>query len=285
MTDMQGYAERGYIDKAPHFNSISNAVESAILTPILKAMIEESARPLREIETDFAADSTGFSSCVYERWFDAKFGRERSIAKYVKGHMMVGTTTNVVTSVEVTPAYVSDYEMFTPLLKSTVSRFNVTNVSADKAYSGRSNFAAMEAVGVNPLIPFKVNANSRGSEFWKQTFAFFHNNRHEFLAVSSTLERRDNIFDDSGEVRRVRALQDADRAGERDTMQSARAQLVRSRAVVLRARDRARVLAAGTPALSEARPVGWFRNLPERQPWSGPRKGQRAPVRRHVTAN
>jgi len=119
MTDMQDYAERGYIDKAPHFNSISNALESAILTPILKAMIEESARPLRQVETDFAADSTGFSSCVYERWYDAKYGRERSIAKYVKGHMMVGTTTNVVTSVEVTPAYISDYEMLQPLLKST----------------------------------------------------------------------------------------------------------------------------------------------------------------------
>src|SRR5580698_3656031 len=62
MVDMQQYAEGGYIDKAPHFNSILNVLESAEVTPILKALIEESARPLRAIETDFAVDSSGFST-------------------------------------------------------------------------------------------------------------------------------------------------------------------------------------------------------------------------------
>ena len=45
MTDMRGYAAQGYIDRAPHFNSISNALENPDLTPILTALIEESARP------------------------------------------------------------------------------------------------------------------------------------------------------------------------------------------------------------------------------------------------
>ena len=75
-------------------------------------MIEESARPLRHVESEFAADSSGFSNSVYKRWFDAKYGRERSMGGYVKAHIMVGVKTNIVTSVEVTPASISDYEMF-----------------------------------------------------------------------------------------------------------------------------------------------------------------------------
>ncbi|MFZ0573289.1 MAG: hypothetical protein WA304_02775 [Candidatus Cybelea sp.] len=39
------------------------------MTPILKGMIEGSAAPLREIETDFAVGSSGFSTSTYERWF------------------------------------------------------------------------------------------------------------------------------------------------------------------------------------------------------------------------
>ena len=41
--DMQAYAENGYIDKAPHFNSVLNILENPEVTPILKALIEESA--------------------------------------------------------------------------------------------------------------------------------------------------------------------------------------------------------------------------------------------------
>jgi len=279
MTDMQGYAQRGYIDKAPHFNSISNALESAILTPILKAMIEESARPLRQVETDFAADSTGFSSCVYERWYDAKYGRERSIAKYVKGHMMVGTTTNVVTSVEVTPAYISDYEMLQPLLKSTASRFNIEKVSADKAYSGRSNVAAIAATGAKPLIPFKSNANSKGSELWKQTFAFFQNNRDEFL---KQYHRRSNVETTFSMIKAKFGAYVRSKTPTAQTNEVLCKVLAHNLCVLVQMFFELGIepefWANGTSALIEARPEAWFRNLPERQPWSGPKKGQRGPV-------
>jgi hypothetical protein len=54
-------------------------------------------------------DSSGFSTRVYDRWFDAKYGRERTFSQDVKAHIMVGVKTNVVTSVEVTPSYINDY--------------------------------------------------------------------------------------------------------------------------------------------------------------------------------
>jgi hypothetical protein len=50
-------------------------MEKPELTPILIAMIRESAAPLAAVETTFAADSTGFSTCQYKRWFDEKYGK------------------------------------------------------------------------------------------------------------------------------------------------------------------------------------------------------------------
>jgi alpha-L-fucosidase 2 len=49
-------------------------------------MITESAIPLRSVESQFAIDSTGFSTLTYRRWFDEKYGKERSEAKWVKAH-------------------------------------------------------------------------------------------------------------------------------------------------------------------------------------------------------
>ena len=42
----------------------------------LRSLVELSALPLKGIETDFAADSTGFSTCRFVRWYDHKWGRE-----------------------------------------------------------------------------------------------------------------------------------------------------------------------------------------------------------------
>ena len=77
MSDLREANERKYIDKVPHFNSVLNALESPDLRSVLTDMIEASALPLRAIETDFACDSSGFSTGRFERWFDHKWGKER----------------------------------------------------------------------------------------------------------------------------------------------------------------------------------------------------------------
>ncbi|HTV74660.1 MAG TPA: transposase [Candidatus Acidoferrales bacterium] len=187
--DMRDYATKGYIDKAPHYNSIFNILESPALTPILKTMIEESARPLRLVESDFAVDSSGFSTTVYARWFDHKYGREKVANEWVKAHIMIGVKTNVVTSAEVTAAYQHDYAHLQPLLARTTKSFNVAAVSADKAYLGHDNLDAIVGAGAFPLIPFKSNStrygmNSHSKEsraLWRRMHDFFTHNREEFL--------------------------------------------------------------------------------------------------------
>ena len=174
MTDLRAYAAKGYIDRAPHFNSISNALENPDLTPILTAMIEESAAPLAAIETDFAADASGFTTSQYRRWFNAKYGREMSEALWL-AHVMVGTRTNVVTAATITHCREHDGQHFRPLLERTAKRFTLKRVSADKAYSAARILAQIESVGAQPLIPFKKNATGTspfkghgGAEVWKR---------------------------------------------------------------------------------------------------------------------
>ena len=206
MVDMQEYAENGYIDKAPHFNSILGILEDPTVTLMLKAMIEESARPLRAIESDFAVDSSGFSSCIYDRWFSHKYGREITRSQWIKAHVMIGTTTNVVTSVEVTGQHGADSPQLPALLKTTARRFAVKAVSADRAYIGHANLEAIDAAGAFPLIPFKSNQRNRDGAYyrkdgtrrnspasralWARAFDFFTYNREEFL---KNYHKRSNV--------------------------------------------------------------------------------------------
>jgi len=159
-SDLREFAERGLIDKAPHYNSVINALENPDLTPFLRALIEESSAPLAAVETDFAADSSGFSTNVYARWFNAKYGREMSYNFWLKAHVMVGTRTNIVTSVEVTDHRVNDSPMLPALLKTSAKRFNMKRVSADKGYLADTNVQAIVAQGAEPFIAPKSNSRA-----------------------------------------------------------------------------------------------------------------------------
>jgi len=73
-SDIRECKAKGQITHAPHYNSVFNYLENPVLTPILKALIEETAAPLKAVETSFAVGSSGFSTCVFERWFDERYG-------------------------------------------------------------------------------------------------------------------------------------------------------------------------------------------------------------------
>ncbi len=68
---------------------------------------------------------------------------------------MVGVKTNVVTSVEMTDQNGNDCPQFVPLVASTAQRFQMAEVSADKAYLSKANLALVESRGAVPFIPFK----------------------------------------------------------------------------------------------------------------------------------
>lgn len=197
-SDLREFAERGLIDKAPHYNSVINALENPDLTSFLRALIEESSAPLAAVETDFAADSSGFSTNVYARWFNAKYGREMSYNFWLKAHVMVGTRTNIITSVEVTDNRMHDSPMLPALLETSAKRFSMKRVSADKGYLAESNCKAIEAHGAQPFIAPKVNtaflrpkdASRKKAEAWDKMLHYYLYRKDDFLRH---YHRRSNV--------------------------------------------------------------------------------------------
>jgi len=189
-SDLRECTTKGQISSTPHYNTIFNYLENSALTPILKALVEESASPLKAVETSFAVDSSGFSSCVYERWFDVKWGKMRTEHRWVKAHLMTGVTTNVVTSVEVTPTDSADSPRLPGLLDATARQFTVAEVSADKAYLSNKNFEVIVNAGAVPYIPFKSNTTGEGPELWRKMFHFYQFKRSDFL---SHYHKRSNV--------------------------------------------------------------------------------------------
>ncbi len=189
-SDLRDCEKKGHVASAPHYNSIFNYLENPDLTPILKTLVEESASPLKAIETDFAVDSSGFSSCMFERWYDAKYGKIRSEHQWVKAHLMTGVTTNIVTSVEVTAPEANDSPYLPPLLEVTKKRFPVAEVSADKGYISKRNLEAVVKIGAVPYIPFKTNTTGEGPELWRKMWHFYQFNRREFL---ESYHKRSNV--------------------------------------------------------------------------------------------
>ena len=209
----------GLISCAPSFNSVNRYLSDEAMTPILKAMIETSALPLRGVEQDFAVDSTGFATSRFVRWYSKKHEGVQDNHEWVKCHAMVGVTTGVITSVEITNWMANDNPYLPSLVEDTARRFSVREVSADKGYVGRNNTAAIEAVGAMPYIVFKKNnvvtKRDRGSP-WERMYHAFAYNRDDFM---QHYHKRSNVESTFGAIKAkfgssVRAKTDAGQMNE-----------------------------------------------------------------------
>src|SRR5262249_40106408 len=117
--------------------------------------------------------------------------KTKSEKDWVKAHIMVGTTTNVVTSAEISGAHGADHTYFAPLVNETAKRFEVREVSADKAYSSYANLRVVEGKGAVPYIDFKSNASGKSKcEIWNKTFHYYNLNRTNFM---QHYHRRSNV--------------------------------------------------------------------------------------------
>src|SRR5712691_3905614 len=179
MTDLREAKERGYISRLPAYNSLFRYLEAETLTPHLYQLVTISSLPLKAIETDFAVDSSGFSTGQFMRWLDVKYGKEEDRRMWLKVHLMCGVKTNIVTSVEISDGYANDYNYYKPLLETTAGNgFKIAEVSADKAYLGSPNLLTTLRHGAIPYIPFKSNSKAGQSTYgakstvWDRLFYF-----------------------------------------------------------------------------------------------------------------
>lgn len=185
---------RRLITRVPHFNSVSNYMASETLMPVLHDLILATSIPLRALEADFAVDSTGFTTSRFIKWHDEKHGvaGAKHQKECVKAHVMVGTRANVVTSIELSDCKGGDTTYFAPLVQQTAKDWDVTEISADKAYLTKSNCELVEQVGATPYIPFKSNTRPvlNCGTAWERMYHRFAAEPEKF---ASSYHKRSNV--------------------------------------------------------------------------------------------
>ena len=190
---------KGYLSKPPSYNSVCDYFKMESLTPYLKQLIIESSLPLKGVETDFALDSSGFSTGRFIRWMDIKYGGREDWRDWIKVHMMCGVKTNVVTSVEISHRYANDSPYLKPLLETTSkSGFNIREVSADKGYDSFNNRCLVLVKGAQPYIPFRETKRgaspSYKGELWKRMYHFYKFNEAEFYQHYHKRSNAETVF-------------------------------------------------------------------------------------------
>lgn len=201
MTDLREAHSKGHIGKLPCYNSVLNVFEAEEIFPILRALVERSATPLKGLESNFACDSSGFSGCRFDKWIDYKYGpaMKKVQRAWVKCHIMCGTKTNCVTAIEIHDHQANDGAQGPALIKSTSQRFTMKEVSGDLAYSTVNNLELIDSLGAAPLIPFKSNATPARGGLWAKMFHYFQMHREEFL---SRYHQRSNVESTFSAVKR-----------------------------------------------------------------------------------
>lgn len=182
MSDLRDAHGKGYISSVPHFNTILNYLGAEATTSILMDLVARSSKPLSGIETDFAVDSTGFSSSRFDRWFDHRQKKLRQEHSWVKAHAVCGVKTNVVTAVVIGEKNAPDGRQLPQLLAKTAEHFTMREVSADKAYSSFANLDHVDRYGATPFIAFRRHVSGRGPKVWEKMFLMFQLEREAFFA-------------------------------------------------------------------------------------------------------
>ena len=181
-TDLAEATVKGYLSKTIHPVKIGSFLENEKLTPVLVSLITASSLPLRVIESDFAVDSTGFSTSQFVRWFDQKYGVVRIEHEWVKAHFVCGVKTHVITAVRILDKDAADCPQFGPMVKETAENFKIGEVSADKAYLSAENIETVFQAGGTPYIAFKDNTTGKVGGLFEKMFHYYSLNKEEYMA-------------------------------------------------------------------------------------------------------
>jgi transposase len=189
-SDLRDAHKAGYLSRPIPGPKVCAFLTNPAYAPLLTDLIVRSSLPLRAVETQFAPDSSGFSTGRFVRWYDEKYGVTRSSHDWVKVHLMCGTKTHIVTAVRIEGRDAADCPQFVPLLQTTAEGFKIGEVSADKAYLSVDNVEAVAAFGGEAFIAPKVNTTGGVGGLFEKMFHYYQFNREAFLAH---YHRRSNV--------------------------------------------------------------------------------------------
>lgn len=189
----------GFIEKIPHFNMINKYLNMESMSLHFERLYRVLAMPLAEVEQNFVADSTGFSTFGKKRWLDARLDfKERR--DYVKLHIMSGVFTKIITSTKVTKGTANDAPFFEQLIRETAEQFRLREIAADAGYLSKRNCAIAAEVGAEPYIMPKINIRKfripaeRTNQAWRNMIRLFVNNKPFFLEKYHKRSNVESVF-------------------------------------------------------------------------------------------
>lgn len=190
--DIQDAFEKGFISQPLAYNTIFKYMQDEQITDLLKGMIETSAQSMREIETDFGFDSTGFSTPNFVTWHNVKWGGTEDWHDWYKLHVCAGLKTGIIASFEISERAAHDSQFFKPLFESAKANgFTIKNAFADKGYPTRANLQLVVDNDATPYIRFRGNAKYNDSHtVWNKMLYYFLANKDEFYSIYN---KRNNI--------------------------------------------------------------------------------------------
>lgn len=194
--DIDEAHEKGYLSQPLHYNTLVKYMGSEEITLLLREMINTSSAPLREVETDFAFDSTGFGTPNFKRWYDMKYGNTEDWHDWYKLHACVGIKTGIVTSFEISERHAHDSKFFKPLFDSTKENgFVVKRAFADKGYITKSNLRLVVNNDAQAYIPFKKNAKfSAKDTVWNRLLYYYLAYQDEFYKFYHLRSNVESVF-------------------------------------------------------------------------------------------
>lgn len=199
-----------------------NYFESEALKPYPEMLIEESSLPRAAIESDFAVDSSGFSTSRFVQWMNAKYTDRKLMESRdrITIHLMCGVKTNIVTAVTITDRFASDNPQFKLLVEARAKNFVMQEVSADQPYLPAAIWKGSWTT--SPCLTFRSRvtacpigrteeAATGGSQEKRHEEKERPMASHESLlsiqslvvhaAIPSGVKRRIKLFNDQGKVR------------------------------------------------------------------------------------
>lgn len=181
-SDLDEALRLGRLTRAVRYNTLFKYLELERLTPILRQLITASSLPLKAVETDFAVDSSGFSTNRFVRWYGMKYGNTEDWHDWIKLHIMAGVSTHIITSVEISDRHAHDGQFFEPLVTAAAPHFKLAEVSADSAYAWRANPRLVKGLGAEPYAAFKSNARGDSDcPVWNKIFHLYSYHREEYM--------------------------------------------------------------------------------------------------------
>jgi transposase len=193
MHDFKIAQEKGLVSRKLHWGSLMRHLQNPELTPLLRTLLRETALPMRHIERRFAVDATGFSTKIWHRWYDHKWGKAQEEKIWLKAHAICGVDTMIVTDCVI--ADVGDATKFPELVQHTYEHFLVEEVTADGAYASKANVELVGKLGASPFIPVEDRVrDNHGPQHWRKMVALFRLQEDEFRAHYHQRSKIETVF-------------------------------------------------------------------------------------------